>query len=220
MRIFFTILLIIAFGKASAQQPAVSVQWQDSTAMRLAFTLADGDSVGGDYAVRAVPVLTNGGDTLRKAARTLLLVAGFAVLGVLLGEWMVASEKEERRRQDMEQAERNRAMQRLQDSLDREAARRREMIKEYKLTPEQRRAMDELVRRQADDRRRAEELVDKYNRGEELSPAEKDFVYDQLWQEYYEDPDDEGHYPSEIFDDREDYDEEHVRDNPGVAGED
>ena len=67
MRIFFTILLIIAFGKASAQQPAVSVQWQDSTAMRLAFTLADGDSVGGDYAVRAVPVLTNGGDTLRLA---------------------------------------------------------------------------------------------------------------------------------------------------------
>lgn len=144
----------------------------------------------------------NGDDTLRKAARTLLLVAGFAVIGVLLGEWMVASEKEERRRHDMEQAERNRAMQRMQDS------------------PEQRRAMDELMRRQADDRRRAEELVDKYNRGEELSPAEKDFVYDQLWQEYYEDPDDEGHYPSEIFDDREDYDEEHVRDNPGVAGED
>ena len=162
----------------------------------------------------------NGDDTLRKAARTLLIVAGFAVIGVLLGEWMVASEKEERRRHDMEQAERNRAMQRMQDSLDREAARRREMIKEYKLTPEQRRAMDELMRRQADDRRRAEELVDKYNRGEELSPAEKDFVYDQLWQEYYEDPDDEGHYPSEIFDDREDYDEEHVRDNPGVAGED
>ena len=67
----------------------------------------------------------NGDDTLRKAARTLLLVAGFAVLGVLLGEWMVASEKEERRRHDMEQAERNRAMQRMQDSLDREAARRR-----------------------------------------------------------------------------------------------
>lgn len=67
MKIFLTILLLAAFGKASAQQPSVSVQWQDSTTLSLAFTLADGDSVGGDYAVRAVPVLTNGGDTLRLA---------------------------------------------------------------------------------------------------------------------------------------------------------
>ena len=68
MKILLTILLLAAFGKASAQQPSVSVQWQDSTAMSLAFTLADGDSVGSDYAVRAVPMLTDGcGDTLRLA---------------------------------------------------------------------------------------------------------------------------------------------------------
>lgn len=68
MKILLTILLLAAFGKASAQQPSVSVQWQDSTALSLAFTLADGDSVGSDYAVRAVPMLTDGcGDTLRLA---------------------------------------------------------------------------------------------------------------------------------------------------------
>ena len=74
--------------------------------------------------------------------------------------------------------------------------------------------------RQAELDARAPELLEKYNRGEELTNEEKDAIYDYYRDEYYEDPDAEDHYPSEIFDDREDYDEEHVRDNPGVAGDD
>ena len=70
------------------------------------------------------------------------------------------------------------------------------------ITDEQRRMIRENSHRQAELDARAPELLEKYNR------------------EYYEDPDAEDHYPSEIFDDREDYDEEHVRDNPGVAGDD
>ena len=51
-------------------------------------------------------------------------------------------------------------------------------------------------------------------------PHEEDIVREYYWQDYYDDPDAEGDYPSEIFDDREDYSEEHVRGNFGVAGED
>ena len=49
---------------AYARQP-FKVQWQDSTSVSVAFTLAE-DGVGSDYAVRAVPVLVGeNGDTLR-----------------------------------------------------------------------------------------------------------------------------------------------------------
>lgn len=44
----------------------VDVQWRDSSAVRLVFTIAEGDTVGSDYAVRCVPELTGSrGDTLR-----------------------------------------------------------------------------------------------------------------------------------------------------------
>ena len=42
-----------------------------------------------------------------------------------------------------------------------------------------------------------------------------------LRDEYLEDPDDEGSYPSELFDELEaiDYDEEQIRDRPDTDGE-
>lgn len=65
------------------------------------------------------------------------------------------------------------------------------------------------------------ELIDKYNRGEELTAEEREYVHTMLRDEYLEDPDDEGNYPSELFDELEivDYDEEQIRDNPDTDGE-
>ena len=66
MKILLTIFTaVVSAVPVSAQRP-VGVSWVDSTSVRLAFTLAEGDSIGSDYAVTSVPVLTNGrGDTLR-----------------------------------------------------------------------------------------------------------------------------------------------------------
>lgn len=65
------------------------------------------------------------------------------------------------------------------------------------------------------------ELIDKYNRGEELTAEEREYVHTMLRDEYLEDPDDEGSYPSELFDELEaiDYDEEQIRDRPDTDGE-
>lgn len=50
---------------AIAQQEA-KVYWHDSTSVRITYVLAEGDSVGSDYAVRCEPMITGaGGDTLR-----------------------------------------------------------------------------------------------------------------------------------------------------------
>lgn len=66
------------------------------------------------------------------------------------------------------------------------------------------------------------ELIDKYNRGEELTAEEREYVHTMLRDEYLEDPDDEDSYPSELFDELEviDYDEEQIRDYPDTDGED
>ena len=64
MKSVLTILSFLVAVSAYARQP-FKVQWQDSTSVSVAFTLAE-DGVGSDYAVRAVPMLTDGrGDTLR-----------------------------------------------------------------------------------------------------------------------------------------------------------
>ena len=57
------VALLLAVGAAA---DGVSVQWQDSTSLRLAFTVTDGKGIGSNYSVWATPMLTNGrGDTLR-----------------------------------------------------------------------------------------------------------------------------------------------------------
>lgn len=64
MKSVLTILSFLVAVSAYARQP-FKVQWQDSTSVSVAFTLAE-DGVGSDYAVRAVPVLVGeNGDTLR-----------------------------------------------------------------------------------------------------------------------------------------------------------
>ena len=64
MKLLFTILSLFVAGAATAQQP-LDVEWLDSTAVRLGFTLSERGE-GSDYAVRAVPVLAGTrGDTLR-----------------------------------------------------------------------------------------------------------------------------------------------------------
>lgn len=66
MKTLITISSVLLTALPLSAQRNVSVQWVDSTAVRLAFTLAEGDSVGSDYAVTSVPVLTGSrGDTLR-----------------------------------------------------------------------------------------------------------------------------------------------------------
>lgn len=66
MKISLTILAVVVSALPVSAQRPVGVSWVDSTSVRLAFTLAEGDSIGSDYAVTSVPVLTNGrGDTLR-----------------------------------------------------------------------------------------------------------------------------------------------------------
>ncbi len=55
-----------AGGEASVGEASLRVTWRDSTALSLAFSLAEGRNVGSDYSVWAMPMLTNGrGDTLR-----------------------------------------------------------------------------------------------------------------------------------------------------------
>ena len=153
---------------------------------------------------------------LLKTACAALLIAGAVCFDLCTSD--IA--KERRQRQDREQAERNRERQRMEDSINNALQQRLRPTGNKELTPEQRRAFDEAIRRDGELMERAPELLEKYNRGEELTPAEMDAVHDYYYEEYYADPDDEGHYPAEIFDNREDYDEEHVRDNPGTAGED
>ena len=58
MKTLITISSVLLTALPLSAQRNVSVQWVDSTAVRLAFTLAEGDSVGSDYAVTSVPVLT------------------------------------------------------------------------------------------------------------------------------------------------------------------
>lgn len=154
----------------------------------------------------------------RKKAGTIGLIL-LAVALSLLSTWSNNEHERRMRLYYMEQAKRRKATEQLYESLEKK---RQIFIRQAEAAREEARRSGNAGGRiqPSSERRRAEELIDKYNRGEELSPAEKDFVHDELWQDYYEDPDDEGHYPSEIFDDREDYDEEHVRDNPGTAGED
>ena len=154
----------------------------------------------------------------RKKAGTIGLIL-LAVALSLLSTWSNNEHERRMRLYYMEQAKRRKATEQLYESLEKK---RQIFIRQAEAAREEARRNGNTGGRisPSSERIRAEELIDKYNRGEELSPAEKDFVHDELWQDYYEDPDDEGHYPSEIFDDREDYDEEHVRDNPGTAGED
>ena len=134
----------------------------------------------------------------------------------------VADERYEQkvRYEEAVHAKQRMARQRLEDSLHEALRRRIDSLKAHPITPEQRRRREELLRRQIENAPDPEALREKYNRGEELTPEEQDIIHDYFYPEYYEDPDAEDEYPSEIFDDREDYDEEHVRDNPGIAGED
>ena len=148
-------------------------------------------------------------------------------IGVMIGIgflafFHVANEKHEQTKKFQYEREARERMKRQQlyESLEAERQERIKKAEAYQITDEQRRMIHENLRRQAELDARAEELRDKYNRGEELTNEEKDAIYDYYRDEYYEDPDAEDHYPSEIFDDMEDYDEEHVRDNPGVAGDD
>lgn len=46
-------------------QNTVNVSWRDSAAVRIDYALSEGDTLGSDYAVRLVPRLTSGEDTLR-----------------------------------------------------------------------------------------------------------------------------------------------------------
>lgn len=46
-------------------QNTVSVSWRDSAAVRIDYALSEGDTLGSDYAVRLVPRLASGEDTLR-----------------------------------------------------------------------------------------------------------------------------------------------------------
>ena len=65
-KVFLTLFIMSVMGGLRLSAQTVVPEWRDSTQLRLKFVLADGDSVGGDYAVRAVPMLTGGkGDTLR-----------------------------------------------------------------------------------------------------------------------------------------------------------
>lgn len=149
------------------------------------------------------------------------------VIGVLLGIgfmafFHVANEKEEQTKKLQYERETRERMKRQQlyESLEAEHQERIKKAEAYQITDEQRRMIRENSRRQAELDARAPELLEKFNRGEELTHEEEDAIYDYYRDDYYEDPDAEDHYPSDIFDDREDYDEEHVRDNPGVAGDD
>ena len=148
-------------------------------------------------------------------------------IGVMIGIgflafFHVANEKDEQtKRLQYERESRERMKrQQLYEKLEAERQERIKKAEAYQITDEQRRMIRENSHRQAELDARAPELLEKYNRGEELTNEEKDAIYDYYRDEYYEDPDAEDHYPSDIFDDREDYDEEHVRDNPGVAGDD
>lgn len=148
-------------------------------------------------------------------------------IGVMIGIdflafFHVANEKDEQTKKLQYEREARERMkqQQLYEKLEAERQERIKKAEAYQITDEQRRMIRENSRRQAELDARAPELLEKYNRGEELTNEEKDAIYDYYRDEYYEDPDAEDHYPSDIFDDREDYDEEHVRDNPGVAGDD
>ena len=77
-----------------------------------------------------------------------------------------------------------------------------------------------MIRSQGERNAAAPALMEKLRQGGELTPDEENIVYDYYRDEYYEDPEDENRYPTEIFDAREDYDEGHVMDNPATAGED
>lgn len=66
MKVLFTILSVFAACAVSAQN-TVSVSWRDSSSVRISIAMTEsGDSVGSNYAVRAVPVIAGArGDTLR-----------------------------------------------------------------------------------------------------------------------------------------------------------
>lgn len=65
-RILNNVLLCGAlFPLCAPAQSTVSVAWRDSTAARVDYVLSEGDSLGSDFAIRAVPMLTRGQDTLR-----------------------------------------------------------------------------------------------------------------------------------------------------------
>ena len=68
MKVSFTILSFFTVCAVSAQSP-VDVSWSDGGTVRISFVLGEGgDSIGSDYAVRAVPMITDAhGDTLRLA---------------------------------------------------------------------------------------------------------------------------------------------------------
>lgn len=151
-----------------------------------------------------------------KLAATLLGTAALACLLV----WSENEHNRNLREYDRGQAVRRAWERRLNDSLEAERQKRIREAAPDSATPGRRRAFREQVLKSGREPERAPELLEKYNRGGELTPHEEDIVREYYWQDYYDDPDDEGDYPSEIFDDREDYSEEHVRGNFGVAGED
>lgn len=63
--IFLLAFIILASG-LGVRAANLGVEWQDSTRVRLVFTLNEGKDLGSDYSVWAMPMLTNGrGDTLR-----------------------------------------------------------------------------------------------------------------------------------------------------------
>lgn len=158
----------------------------------------------------------------RKALLTVALAAtllGTAALACLL-VWSENEHNRNLREYDRGQAVRRAWERRLNDSLEAERQKRIREAAPDSATPGRRRAFREQVLKSGREPERAPELLEKYNRGGELTPHEEDIVREYYWQDYYDDPDDEGDYPSEIFDDREDYSEEHVRGNFGVAGED
>ena len=112
-------------------------------------------------------------------------------IGVMIGIgflafFHVANEKDEQTKKLQYEREARERMKRQQlyESLE---AGRQERIKKaeaYQITDEQRRMIHENLRRQAELDARAEELRDKYNRGEELTNEEKDAIYDHFRDEY------------------------------------
>lgn len=148
------------------------------------------------------------------------LLAGVAV-GLVFGYIIVVENRKTRiYEQEVERKtlERRRWDKRLEDSLNADSKKRREQWRINMMDVEKQKRINEQLKRlggSPDD-----ELLERYNNGEELTPEEEDRMYEHFKEYYYDDPDDEGNYPSEVFDAREDYDEEHVRNNPGVAGDD
>lgn len=151
-----------------------------------------------------------------------LKLAGSAAL-LLGGYWLLDDyyeEEAEMRRVEREQDRAREEAQRRADSLADEQRRVEDSLRAHHVYSITLKDVQDMIRSQGERNAAAPALMEKLRQGGELTPDEENIVYDYYRDEYYEDPEDENRYPTEIFEAREDYDEGHVMDNPATAGED